>query len=46
MTVFELVKPVIDFIKQNRKLQTLETELYEYDLLTKNTVEARIDFVL
>jgi|GEM_PF-6782649 len=46
MTVFELVKPVIDFIKQNQKLQTLETELYEYDLLTKNTVEARIDFVL
>ena len=45
VTVFEL-NPVIDFIKQNKRLQTLEADFRDYDMLTKNTVEARMDFIL
>ena len=46
VTVFELVRPMFDFIKQNRRLQTLETDFRDYDMLTKNTVEAQMDFIL
>ena len=46
VTVFELITPMLDFIKQNRKLQTLEADFRDYDILTKNTVEARMDFIL
>jgi hypothetical protein len=44
--VFELVQPMLDFIKQSNKLQTLESEFLNYDTLTKNTVEAKMDFIL
>jgi len=46
VTVFELVRPMLDFIKQNKRLQTLEADFRDYDMLTKNTVEAQMDFIL
>ena len=46
VTVFELITPMLDFIKQNRRLQTLEADFRDYDMLTKNTVEAQMDFIL
>lgn len=46
LTDFELIQPVLDFIRQSQKLYTLEEELHDYDQLTRNTLEAQIDFVL
>jgi len=37
---------MLDFIKQNKRLQTLEADFRDYDMLTKNTVEAQMDFIL
>ena len=46
MTVFELITPVLHFIKQNNNLMSIEEEYHNYDLLTRNTPEAKIDFVI